>query len=80
MKGVVYFDRGSCLVPSDQVRRRNKKRFDVLTIPFFSIRKGTHQGYRLQCEQQQAYHQAKEAARSAKKNGIISIHVRFFES
>ena len=42
MRGMVYCDRGSCLIPSERVRRLNKERFEVLTIPFFSIKKKEH--------------------------------------
>ena len=33
MEGIVCCDRGTCLIPSEQARRLNKERYDVLTIP-----------------------------------------------
>ena len=55
MKGVLYCDCGTCLILSEQVRKLNKKQLDDLTIPFFTIKRGTHRGYRYgQCVEQKS--------------------------
>ena len=41
----IYCYCGTCLFLSEQVRQLNKKLF-VFTIPFFTIKKGTHRGHR----------------------------------
>ena len=37
MEGIVYCDRGTCLLPSKEARRLNKEKYDVLTILFFAV-------------------------------------------
>ena len=39
MEGIVFCDRGTCLVPSETTRRLNQERYAVLTIPLFTINK-----------------------------------------
>ena len=39
-KGIVYFTCGTCLRPSDKIRKRNSDRYDVLSIPNSVIKKG----------------------------------------
>ena len=77
MKGVTYCDRGTCLIPSEQVRSRNKECFDVLTRPLFTITRGALRVYRCEQSEEKTYYQAKEGARKARKHKYLSIHDRF---
>ena len=69
MKRVVYFDSGTCVIPSEQVRRLIKEGLDVLTIPVFTIKRR---------RRGKAYHKKqKMAARKARTNNLKSIQERF---
>ena len=77
---LVYCNCGTGLIPSEQVRRLKRKRFDVPTTPFFTIKKeDTHRGYRCDQSEGQSYHQAKVAARSARTKKFLSIQDGFIE-
>ena len=39
MRGVTNCECGPCIIPLERVRRLNKERFEVLTIPLFTIKK-----------------------------------------
>ena len=46
-RGMIYCACGACLLSLEQVRRLNKERIEIPTIPFFTIKKWrTHRGYR----------------------------------
>ena len=76
MEGIVYCDCVTCLVP-EEARRLNKKRYDVLRIGFFTVKKLEQSGELGMVEDQRIYHQAKEALRKAMKKGDKSILHRF---
>ena len=78
MKGAVYCDCGTCLIPLEQARRLNKYRLDVLTIPFFTIKKEHTEGIAMVSQKdKKTYYQATLAARSARKIIFLSMHDRF---
>ena len=59
---------GTCLRPSDKVRKLNSDRHDVLSIPSYVIEKGLSHGRRHgNTERQRIYHQAHVSSRKAKK-------------
>ena len=77
---ILHCDCGTCLIPSEQVRQLNNEQFDVLTIPFFTIEKGTYRGYRCdRSDERKSYQQAKVASWKAKTKGFSSIHDRFLQ-
>ena len=71
-EGDIYCDWGTCVVPSEETRRLNKERYDVLTIPFFYIfLKGASRGARQgRSEDQIVFKQAREAIKKGKEKGI----------
>ena len=72
---------GTCLVPTEFTRKLNRKRFDALIIPHFSIEKGGSHGARHgKSEAQREYHQAKDCLGKAKKKKVDSILQRFQQS
>ena len=46
MEGIIDCDCSTCLIPSEEAKRLNKERHDVLTISFFTINKGANLGAR----------------------------------
>ena len=77
-RGMIYCACGTCLIPLEQVRRLNKERIEVLTIPFFTIKKGENtEGIVVvvQNGRQKLYHQAKLASRKSKYEEIL-VHPR----
>ena len=80
-KGIAYCTGGTCLRPSDKTRKRNKDRFDVLSIPNDVIKKGRSHGARHRnTERQRIYHAAHVSAKRAKKRGHESMLARMFNS
>ena len=79
-KGMVYCTRGTCLRPSDKVRKLSSERNDVLSIPNYVIRKGPSHGRRHgNTERQRIYHAADVSSRKAEKKGFTSILDRFLK-
>ena len=77
-KGIVFCTCGTCLRPSDRIRKLNKDRFDVLSIPNYVIKKGPSHGARHgNTERQIIYHAAHVSAKKALKKGYKSILDRF---
>ena len=75
-KGIVYCTCGTCLRPSNKVRKLNSDWHDVLSTPSYVIKKGPSHGRRHEnTERQRIYHEAKLASRKAKK--YKSIQDRF---
>ena len=69
-KGIVSCDCGMCLVSTDATRKLNGERFDALTIPHFTIRKGGARHGR--SEEPRAYYQASQCVKKAHKEGFES--------
>ena len=70
-KGIVYCTCGTCLRPSDKVRKLNSDRCDVLSIPNYVIKKGPSHGRRHgNMERQRIYHPAHVSSRKAEKEGV----------
>ena len=68
-KGIVYCTCGTCLRFSGKIRKLNKDRFDVLSIPNHVIKKGPSHGARHgNTERQSIYHAAHVSSKKA-KNG-----------
>ena len=42
IEGIVYCDCGVSFILPEQARRLNKERYDVLTVPFFTIKRGAN--------------------------------------
>ena len=77
-KGVVYCTCGTCLRPSDKVRKLTSESDDVLSIPNHIIKEGPHHGRRHgNTERQRIYCCAKLSSTKAKKKGYKSIQDRF---
>ena len=73
-KGIVYCTCGTCSRPSDKVRKLNRYRFDVLSIPNYIIKKGPSHGRRHgNTQRQRTNHQAHVSSRKAKKEDYTSI-------
>ena len=80
-KGIVYCTYGTCLRPSNKIRKLNKDRFDVLSIPNYVIKKGPSHGARHgNTEEQIIYHAALVSSKKAKKNDCESLLDRFLNS
>ena len=61
-------------MPSEKQGRMTKEKFDLLSIPYFSIKKGASRGARHgKSEEQCAYHQAVQCLRKVKKNHFGSV-------
>ena len=77
-KGIVYCTCGTCLRPSDKIRKFNKDRNDVVSIPNNVIKKGpSHSARHGNTERQRIYHAAHVSSQKAKTNGHTSILDRF---
>ena len=80
-KGIVYCTCGTCLRPSDKIRKLNKDRFDVLSIPTYVIKKGQSHGARHgNTERAKNPITQPMSSKRAKKKGYKSILDRFLNS
>ena len=79
-KGIVYCTCGTCLRPSDKVRKLNSDRYDVLSTPNYVIKMGPSHGARHgNTERQRIYHAAHVSSQKAEKKVYTSILDRFLK-
>ena len=79
-KCIVYCTCGTCLRPSDKVRKLNSDRHDVLSIPNYVIKKGSsHGALHGNTESQRICHAAHVSSKKAEKKGFTPILDRFLK-
>ena len=78
--GIVYCTCGTCLIPSEQIRKLSRENFDTLSTSNYVIVKGPDHGARCgQSEKEQEYHKAHEALKKARKKDFKTFLQGFQE-
>ena len=78
-KGLVYCTHGTCLRPSDKVRKLNSDRYDVLSIPNYVIKKGPSHGARHGNTERHRIHAAHVSCKKAEKKACTTTLDRFLK-